>query len=201
MTDVPVRVALVGSSKSKLSDTAPAQDLYTSTLFKKSRAWAEHYCDEWYILSSEHGLLLPTDRVKPYDHSINDLLLSRRQLWAAHVYSQMVDRGILHPQRTYMCEFHWLAGLLYAEFLISKLCLYEHVYPLAGLGSRSADALAHGAAAMQEMTRDEARRVLRVATRRALRRQRDKAHWQRRFKREIADSWLRARSNWNGVAS
>lgn len=46
---------------------APAKDLYQSTLFKKTRAYAEKHYDGWYILSALHRVLSPEKVIEPYD--------------------------------------------------------------------------------------------------------------------------------------
>lgn len=58
---------IVGCGGSKLPHLAPAKDLYTSTLFRKSRAWAEQNGRAWYIASAKHGLLEPDAIIAPYD--------------------------------------------------------------------------------------------------------------------------------------
>lgn len=58
---------LVGCGGAKLSHPAPARDLYTSTLFRKSRAWAETNGERWYIASAKHGLVRPDWEIAPYD--------------------------------------------------------------------------------------------------------------------------------------
>lgn len=60
-------VTLVGCGGSKLPAPAAARDLYTSNLFRKSRAYAEHVGAPWYIASAKHGLLRPETVIAPYD--------------------------------------------------------------------------------------------------------------------------------------
>jgi hypothetical protein len=54
-----MRVGLVGCVKTKQPRVAPAQELYTSPLFRRRRAWVERTCDRWFILSAKHGLVEP----------------------------------------------------------------------------------------------------------------------------------------------
>ncbi len=63
-------LCLVGCSKTKLLHAAPAQDLYTSPLFRLGRAWAEQHADHWAILSARYGVLLPDRVIEPYDTTI-----------------------------------------------------------------------------------------------------------------------------------
>lgn len=61
------RIALIPCGKQKLATPALAKDLYTSVLFKKSRAFAEMHYDQWFILSALHQVLVPEQVVVPYD--------------------------------------------------------------------------------------------------------------------------------------
>ncbi|WP_436909957.1 DUF6884 domain-containing protein [Halosimplex marinum] len=51
----------------------PAKDLYTSTYFEKKREYAETLGDQWAVLSAEHGLVWPDQKLRPYETSIDDL--------------------------------------------------------------------------------------------------------------------------------
>ena len=46
------KVALVPCAKGKVESSVAARDLYDSELFRKSRRWAEHNADSWFILSA-----------------------------------------------------------------------------------------------------------------------------------------------------
>jgi hypothetical protein len=50
-----MKVVLVACGKSKRPEACPARELYTGTLFRKARAWAERHGDAWAILSARHG--------------------------------------------------------------------------------------------------------------------------------------------------
>lgn len=69
------RVAIVGCGKQKLdTDTpVPIARLYTSTYFELKREYALTCCDQYFILSAEHGLLPRDIYVTPYDTTIDDL--------------------------------------------------------------------------------------------------------------------------------
>jgi hypothetical protein len=56
-------VVLVGCVKTKLAHAAPARDLYTSTLFRGRRRYAEQTQRPWFILSARWGLLAPQEAV------------------------------------------------------------------------------------------------------------------------------------------
>ena len=124
------RIGLVSCGKLKQSTSAPARDLYTSALFRKSRAWAEANCDEWYILSAQHGLLDPATHTAPYEHTLNTLTAPERLRWAQRVHRQLGEAGLLHSS----VEFVWLAGRQYKEHLSRFLVDSAQTDPLHGLG-------------------------------------------------------------------
>ena len=58
---------LIGCSRKKLTQAAPAMDLYCSPLFRAARAYAEKHGDAWAVLSAKHGVVLPETVLEPYD--------------------------------------------------------------------------------------------------------------------------------------
>jgi hypothetical protein len=127
--DRPVRIALVSCVKSKQPSPAPAKDLYTSTLFRGTRAFAEANADAWYILSAEHGLLHPDQVVAPYERTLNKMGKAARQEWAERVQGQLA--AVLPPR----AEVIVLAGERYREGLVPFLENrgYQVSIPLEGL--------------------------------------------------------------------
>jgi hypothetical protein len=120
----PMKVCLIGCGKSKLEQKAPAKDLYTGALFRKSKAYAERACDAWAILSAEHGLLLPEEVTSPYDKTLCSLRKEDRLKWCKNVRQAIVKRWGSDTIYTV------LAGEPYA-------CATEGLnatYPLEGLG-------------------------------------------------------------------
>ncbi|MDS0284693.1 DUF6884 domain-containing protein [Haloarcula onubensis] len=77
--------AIVSCGSKKADEEVPAADLYTSTHFQYKRRWAELYCDNWLILSAEHGLINPKKRLEPYDTSVRDLDDESLQEWTDDV--------------------------------------------------------------------------------------------------------------------
>jgi hypothetical protein len=110
-----VRIGLVGCGGQKLAAPAAAKDLYTSTLFKKKRAYVERYCDGWWVISAKHGLLDPEQVIQSYDLSLASLTPTDRYRWAFRVAEQ-VD---LQLERGTTIEIH--AGNDYALNLSSAL--------------------------------------------------------------------------------
>jgi len=125
-------VLLVSCSKSKMEGTIeyPAQELYNSILFRKSRTYAQYHFSSWYILSAQHGLLTPETLVKPYDLTLKNLSVAERKSW-----SELIS---LNLSRAYKpgTKFEILAGKAYSFYLVPMLCDlgYQVTQPLKGLG-------------------------------------------------------------------
>lgn len=62
-----MRVGLVACASQKLRRPAPARELYTSQLFRKSVAYVEPRVDRWLILSALHGTVHPDTVLEPYN--------------------------------------------------------------------------------------------------------------------------------------
>ena len=123
------RIALVSCVKSKRPNASPARDLYTSTLFKGLRQFAEREADAWYILSAEHGLVDPAQVLEPYERTLNRMARVERERWAANVRSQLLD---VLPASAQVIV---LAGQRYREGLVPFLRErgYSVSIPLEGL--------------------------------------------------------------------
>ena len=124
-----VKIALISCVKTKSSDKVPAQDLYTSPLFKKSRTWAEINCDKWFVLSAKYGLVSPNTPLKPYGETLRSARKNLKEAWAKKVYTQMKAKGILRKE----VQFWWLAGRDYKEPLSNLLSGFSQYDPMEGL--------------------------------------------------------------------
>lgn len=87
-----MRIGLVGCVKSKLEHTSPAQDLYTSPLFRGRRAAVAGRCDRWFVLSALHGLVAPDDLLDPYDQTLKDVSRPERRRWSRQVLRDLEHR-------------------------------------------------------------------------------------------------------------
>jgi hypothetical protein len=128
-----MKVGLVGCVKSKLTQAAPARDLYTSPLFRARRAWVEKSTDRWYILSAKHGLVSPSTVLDPYDATLTDLPHAARRRWSAAVIDSLNrELGSLAGH-----EFDIHAGHAYVDFGLSQSLRRAGssvTLPAAGLG-------------------------------------------------------------------
>jgi hypothetical protein len=86
----PAQVILIACSAGKLDHPAPAKELYTGELFKKSKAYAEQTGYPYYILSACHGLLEPNETITPYNFTLKNQRQREREAWATRVVSSIV---------------------------------------------------------------------------------------------------------------
>lgn len=58
---------VLGCGKAKLARSAPAGELYTGSLFRMARGYAQTSGQRWLVLSGAHGVLRPEVVIRPYD--------------------------------------------------------------------------------------------------------------------------------------
>lgn len=127
----PPTLLLIGCVKEKLAVPAAARDLYVSPLFKREREYAERAGLPWFILSAEHGLVVPDEWHSPYERYLPDAPPSFRRAWGVWVVERLeLLTGSLDGRTI---EVH--AGTTYVDALRGPLSgkgasVYE---PLAGL--------------------------------------------------------------------
>lgn len=110
-------VVLIGCVKRKRTEPAPAKDLYTSSLFRKERAYAEASGAIWYILSAQHGLLDPDEVIAPYDLRLSTTTREYRDAWGEDVVARLGDAQ--GPLAGICVEIH--AGAAYANAIRPRL--------------------------------------------------------------------------------
>ena len=121
-------LCLVACAKTKQAEENRAENLYISPLFRKHRQFARQYCDKWYILSAEYGLLEPHQIIRPYNKTLKTMSERDRKQWARAVFQDLRQR--LHKGDTVTV----LAGASYRKNLMPLLVSegYETRAPLAG---------------------------------------------------------------------
>jgi len=132
-TKGPRRVGLVGCVKAKADRRLPAGDLYVSALFRGRRQYVKATCDEWWILSAEHGLVNPATLLDPYDTALSRASASERRRWGQIVLSAIDEQVCLAPGE--VVEVH--AGAEYRDYgLVHGLLdrAVSVVNPTAGMG-------------------------------------------------------------------
>ena len=130
MTEQPVKkIHFVSCVKGKLSQPAPARQLYQSLWFNSARTLLENKKADWFILSAHHGLVEPEQVIAPYDVTLKTMTSQARKLWAAQTAQAITAR--LDPQLIVL-----LAGKDYRQFLIPLLTERGFTFelPLAHLG-------------------------------------------------------------------
>lgn len=122
-----MRIALLSCTKRKKSFPCRASEMYMeSDNFRYAYQYAKLTCDRIFILSSKFGLLSETDRIEPYDETLQDKTLEERKLWARNVLQKLSRESSFERD-----EFLVLTGKFYNEFLLPHFENYE--LPLKGL--------------------------------------------------------------------
>ncbi len=109
------KVGLISCVSMKQNRVADASELYISPLFKKSKEYATKRLDKFFILSAKHGLLKPTDKIHPYDMTLNTMHKEERIEWAEKVFKKLIK--VVSKKD----EIVFLAGENYREFLEKKI--------------------------------------------------------------------------------
>jgi cytoplasmic iron level regulating protein YaaA (DUF328/UPF0246 family) len=125
-------VYLVSCAAEKRASELPAENLYSSDLFRKARAYTLRNLndgDQWYILSAKYGLVNPRMVIGPYNETLNNMYSSQRMQWARRVESQL--RTLLSPGDKVV----FLAGQKYREFLEPALLALgcQTLVPMRGM--------------------------------------------------------------------
>lgn len=82
------KIALVSCAKLQTNATCPAQDLYTSPVFRATRQYAERFADDWFVLSAEYGLVHHAQVIAPYNRILTSLTRVERQAWTDDIIRQ-----------------------------------------------------------------------------------------------------------------
>lgn len=123
-------IGVVGCSKTKLREAAPARELYSSPLFRAARDYCEATYDRWLILSALYGLVEPHEVIDPYDVTLLTMSPASRRMWAMGVAASPLGREIVEDES----EVHLHAGALYREAFSTHGLNLTVYLPTAGLG-------------------------------------------------------------------
>ena len=107
----------IGCSQEKKSTTCKAEEMYTSTIFKKSLIYAKDvlHAEHVYILSAKHFLLPLGKTISPYNVYLGDYSSEKRKEWAEEVVKQMKSHHINFNEKTI-----FLCGEDYYENLVNE---------------------------------------------------------------------------------
>jgi hypothetical protein len=89
--------------------------MYRSAWFIKARRYVENRAAPWFILSAEHGLVAPDDRIAPYDRTLIHVGRAARRAWALGVLEALTN--LINSED----EIIFFAGARYREYLLAPL--------------------------------------------------------------------------------
>jgi len=121
------KIILISCASKKLAFKSKAEDLYISTLFRLSLAYAKKLKpDKIFILSTKYGLLNLNDEIATYNETLNDKSTSDVKIWAKKVVIELEKLANLEND-----QFIFFAGKKYREYILPHVINYE--IPLKGL--------------------------------------------------------------------
>jgi cytoplasmic iron level regulating protein YaaA (DUF328/UPF0246 family) len=121
------KIVLISCASKKLAYKSKAEDLYISTLFRLSFAYAKKLKpDKIFILSAKYGLLNLNDEIATYNETLNNKSVGDIKIWAGKV---VTDLGKMVNLKSDM--FVFFAGKKYREHILPHIRYYE--IPLKGL--------------------------------------------------------------------
>lgn len=129
-------LVVIGCGLSKLERRAPARELYTGSLFRSCRRFAEATGAPWGILSALHGFVRPEQELDPYDARLPSgqqwLALQERVRWGRAAADALLRAHSNVLGGAVIC----LAGADYADALRVGLEPFRvrMLEPLRGLG-------------------------------------------------------------------
>lgn len=134
------KIVLVSCVATKLNRKAKAKDLYISTLFKYSFAYAELLKpDKVYILSALYHVVEPERVIEPYNVTLCNIPKSKRKPGLIVLnneekkkWGEMVIEQLSKTTDLKLDKFIFLAGIEYIKPLQKSLINFEN--PLSGLG-------------------------------------------------------------------
>ncbi len=124
------KIALVGFGTKQRNESAPARDMYLSSLFQAARDYADTQADHWYVLSARYGLVLPNRIIEPDPVNLAEKPHRERSMWASGVMRQLESLKVIQKPTVWIL----LANQLYTNALIPYLELTGAIeQPLAGM--------------------------------------------------------------------
>lgn len=104
----------IGCGKQKNDKPCEAKDMYTSFFSKQKYLYAKNLgADNIYILSAKYGLLKDSEKIEPYDKTLNKMKKKEKQEWYDMVYQQMLKEGINFTDKSiFLCGKEYYAGLI-----------------------------------------------------------------------------------------
>ncbi len=120
-------IVLISCVSKKLDRKSTAENIYSSSLFKKNLTYAKSLKpNRIFILSAKHGLLKLTDEIEPYNKTLNEMRSNEIKEWSKEVINQLKSVTDLKND-----EFTFLAGEKYRKYLLPELSRVK--IPMKGL--------------------------------------------------------------------
>lgn len=127
MQEICEPIVFLSCVKSKRNHACSAQDMYTSSLFRKTFSYAKSlHPKKIFILSAKYGLLKLDDLIEPYEKTLNNMKSLEKRVWAGDVLSKLRQEVDLQRE-----HFVFLAGINYRTDLIPHIKHYD--IPMEGL--------------------------------------------------------------------
>jgi len=121
------KIVLISCASKKLAYKSKAEDLYISTLFRLSFAYAKKLKpDKIFILSAKYGLLNLNDEIVTYNETLNNKPVSDIKIWAEKVVTELRKMVNLKSD-----IFVFFAGKKYRKYILPHIKYYK--IPLKGL--------------------------------------------------------------------
>ena len=121
------KIILISCASKKLAFKSKAEDLYISTLFRLSFAYAKKLKPhKIFILSAKYGLLNLNDEIATYNETLNNKSTSDVKMWAKKVVIELEKLANLEND-----QFIFFAGKKYREHILPHIKHYK--IPLKGL--------------------------------------------------------------------
>lgn len=129
-----MKIVLIGCTSKKMDYPCKAVEMYSkSSLFNKELDFAKNIlqADKIFILSAKHHLLPISKVIEPYDKSLNDKGLTKkdRELWAKTVFVDLEKEVNANDEIIFLCGqryYEFLKGLLEQKVKVS--------FPLMNIG-------------------------------------------------------------------
>jgi len=111
-------LGLISCTKSKRNYSCPAKEMYSaSELFRKAYDYCIKNYDHVAMLSAKYGLLLPHEKIDPYDLTLKSMSESEQKKWAEKALSQLSSKLPM----TDISRVFFHAGLAYRTHLVKLL--------------------------------------------------------------------------------
>jgi hypothetical protein len=153
-------LCIVSCTARKRERALPAEELYSSDLFFKSRRFAQANFDSWLILSAKHGLIEPGELIEPYDQKLGSLNKAERSSLSELVTRQAFKFSLNQFAVTSICgaEYDRLLSQSGVQFLRRPELALPIGKKLAALNKLTDP---HGSERVLEATYAEVTRLLR----------------------------------------